>query len=338
MTKVLVTGYGGFLGQAIVRQLLQAGYSVRGLARGAYPELAALGVETCRGDVSDRAAVFNACAGCEAVVHTAAKAGVWGPWQDYYTINTLATSHLLEAAQQAEIKAFVFTSSPSVTFAGEHQSGVDESVPYPNRWLCFYPQTKALAEQAVLTAARTSPLRTCALRPHLIWGAGDPHLFPRVIERTRQGRLRRIGSGQNLIDVVHVSAAARAHVQAVDQLLQGNQQLNGQAMFLTDGKPVPCWEWISRILSVAGVPIPQKSISFAAAYRIGTTLEGAYWALGIKREPPMTRFVAAQLAMDHYFNIERARSLLNYAPNVDTDAEFERCRHWLESLGQQTHG
>ncbi len=338
MTKVLVTGYGGFLGEEIVRQLLAAGYSVRGLARGHYPELEALGVETLRGDVSHRATVLSACLGCEAVVHTAAKAGVWGAWRDYYTVNTLATSHLLEAAQQADIQAFVLTSSPSVTFAGQHQSGVDETVPYPSKWLCFYPQTKALAEQAVLAAARTSTLRTCALRPHLIWGAGDPHLFPRVIERTRQGRLRRIGSGRNLIDVVHVSSAARAHVQSVDQLLQGNQQLNGQALFLTDGKPVPCWDWISRILAVAGVPVPQKSISYAAAYRIGATLEGAYWTFGVKREPPMTRFVAAQLAMDHYFDIGRARTLLNYDPAVDTDAEFERCRPWLEALGQQSYG
>lgn len=325
MPKVLVTGYGGFLGAEVTRQLLAAGYQVRGLARGTYPELQALGVEVLCGDIADRLTVLSACAGCDAVVHTAAKAGVWGAWRDYYRINTLATSHLLEGAHQHSVTAFVHCSSPSVTFAGMPQSGVDESVPYPDRWLCAYPHTKALAEQAVLGAARVGRVRTCALRPHLIWGLGDPHLFPRVIERARQGRLRRVGSGENLIDVVHVTNAARAHVQAVEKLLAGNAELNGQAMFLTDDDPIACWEWISHILQTAGVPVPKREISYAAAYRLGGMLEGVYRLLRIKSEPPMTRFVAAQMAMDHYFDITRARRLLDYRPSVDRGAELARC-------------
>ncbi len=325
MSKVLVTGYGGFLGAEVTRQLLDAGFQVRGLARGSYRELQALGVEAVQGDIANRSTVLAACAGCDAIVHTAAKAGVWGPWRDYYRINTLATSHLLEGAHLHNVTAFVHCSSPSVTFAGTPQSGVDESVPYPDKWLCAYPHTKALAEQAVLGAARVGRVRACALRPHLIWGHGDPHLFPRVIERARQGRLRRVGSGENLIDVVHVTNAARAHVQAVEKLLAGKAELNGQALFLTDGDPIACWEWISRILQTAGVPVPKREISYAAAYRIGGLLEGGYRLLRIKSEPPMTRFVAAQLAMDHYFDITRARRLLDYQPSVDRDAELARC-------------
>lgn len=325
MPKILVTGYGGFLGAEVTRQLLAAGYQVRGLARGSYSDLQSLGVEGVRADVSDRASALAACAGCDAIVHTAAKAGVWGAWSDYYRINTLATSHLLEGAHLHRVTAFVHCSSPSVTFAGTPQSGVDESVAYPDKWLCAYPHTKALAEQAVLGAARVGLVRTCALRPHLIWGQGDPHLFPRVIQRARQGRLRRVGSGANLIDVVHVTNAARAHVLAVDQLLAGSAEFNGQAMFVTDGDPIACWEWISRILQTAGVPVPKLAISYAAAYRLGGMLEVGYRLLRINREPPMTRFVAAQLAMDHYFDITRARRLLDYQPSVDRDAELARC-------------
>lgn len=332
MTKVLVTGYGGFLGAEISRQLIHAGYEVVGLARGRYPELEALGIQAVQGDITHRDLVLDVCQGCEAIVHTAAKAGVWGRWQEHYRINTLATSHLLEAAHRNRVRAFVHTSSPSVTFAGQHQSGVDESAPYPDRWLCFYPQTKALAEQAVLEAAKVGQVATCALRPHLIWGHGDPHLFPRVIARTLQGRLRRVGTGKNLIDVVHVGGAAWAHVAAVQRLLDGDQRLNGQALFLTDGRPVECWSWISRILECAGVRVPQRSISFQTAYRLGAVLEAAYWSLRIGREPPMTRFVAAQLALDHYFSIDRARELLGYAPQVDVDREFEHCQSWLEQL------
>lgn len=335
MARILVTGYGGFLGAEITRQLLAEGHQVRGLARKKYPDLASLGVECIQGDAADRDLVLSACAECDAVIHTAAKAGVWGNWQEYYRANTLATSHLLEAAHRNHTRAFVYTSSPSVTFDGKHQSGVDETVPYPKKWLCFYPQTKALAEQAVLDAAAVGKVATCALRPHLIWGRGDPHLFPRVIERTLAGRLRRVGSGKNLIDVVHVQSAAQAHVLAVDNLLHGNGSANGKAMFLTDGRPIECWQWITRILESAGLPVPQQSISFGAAYRVGALLEAAFWAAKSKREPPMTRFVAAQLALDHYFSIDRAKELLGYNPTVDVDAQFERCQPWLRELAQK---
>ncbi len=320
--RVLVTGYGGFLGAAVVRQLRESGFAVRGMSRRPYPHLAKFNVEAVQASIVDRRAVLEAVRDCDAIVHTAALAGVWGAWRDYYQTNTLATSHLLEAATIHQVQAFVHCSSPSVTFDARPQSGINESEPYPTRWLCFYPQTKALAESAVLQASRYTSLRTCALRPHLIWGEGDPHLFPRVIERARKGKLRRVGDGRNMIDVVHVDNAARAHVQALERLLAGDNALNGQALFITDGKPVACWDWITRILNSADVAVPKKSISYAAAYRIGGVLEAMHWSLGIRREPPMTRFVAAQLALDHYFSIEKARRLINYQPAVDVDAEF----------------
>ncbi len=332
MTRVLVTGYGGFLGAAICRQLLQQGFAVRGLARSVYPDLLKLGVQAVQGSVGSSECCQAACKDCDAVVHTAAKAGVWGTWQEYYEINTAATDHLLDAAIKAGVKAFVHTSSPSVTFGGQHQSGVDETVTYPINWLCHYPHTKALAEQSVLAAASKGSILTCALRPHLIWGLHDPHLFPRVIERTQSGRLRRVGSGTNLIDVVHVDNAARSHVLALQQLLAGNQQVNGQAFFITDGRPVECWQWICRIIETAGLRVPNKSISFGAAYRIGAILEAIYKLTLRRSEPPMTRFVAAQLALDHYFSIDKAKRLLGYQPVVDADAEFQRCSSWLRSL------
>src|SRR6185437_8430538 len=113
----------------------------------------------------------------------------------------------------------VYTSSPSVTFDGSDQSGIDESAPYPQRWLCHYSHTKALAEQEVLAANGREQLRTCALRPHLIWGPRDRHLIPRLIERARAGQLRRVGAGHNKIDMVYVENAARAHLQAADALV-----------------------------------------------------------------------------------------------------------------------
>lgn len=334
--RVLVTGYGGFLGSAICRLLIREGFEVLGLARNSYAALIQAGVEPLLGDVSCARTCKAACRGCDAVIHTAAKAGVWGAWQEYYRSNTLATTTLLEAAIQARAKAFVYTSSPSVTFAGQPQSGIDESAPYASHWLCHYPHTKALGEQAVVAAAHNGSLMTCSLRPHLIWGQGDPHLFPRVIQRARSGKLRRVGDGRNLIDVVHVSNAAQAHLLAVKRLLDGDQHLNGQTLFITDGRPVECWDWVSSILLTAGLSVPSGSISFRAAYAIGAALETAFKATRRRHEPPMTRFVAAQLALDHHFSIDRARKLLGYMPVVDRSEELARCQPWLSNMAAST--
>jgi nucleoside-diphosphate-sugar epimerase len=196
-------------------------------------------------------------------------------------------------------------------------------VPYPARWLCHYPHTKALAEQHVLEANGTNGLMTCSLRPHLIWGERDRHLIPRLLERARSGKLRRVGDGTNLIDMIYVENAARAHLQAADALEPGSP-VCGRAYFISQGEPVNCWDWINRILELAGLPPIVKSISFRAAWRIGGAMEAAYRLLRLKSEPRMTRFLAAQLAKDHYFDIRRAIDDFGYCAQVSTEEGMQR--------------
>lgn len=321
--KCLVTGGGGFLGRYIVEQLIERGDQVRILARGTYPELSAAGVETFRGDIRDAADVSRACQGVETVFHVAAVAGVWGSWEHYYGINTLGTRHVIEACRRHGVPRLVFTSSPSVTFDGGDQTGVDESVPYARKWLCHYPHTKALAEQEVLAASGTGGLVTCALRPHLVWGPRDPHLIPRLIERARKRQLRRVGDGMNRVDMVYVENAALAHLLAADRLEPGSP-VAGRAYFISQGEPVNCWGWIDELLDLHGLPPIRRSLSFAAAWRIGAVCESVWRLLRLKSEPRMTRFLAAQLAKDHYFNIERARQDFGYAPRVSTSEGMQR--------------
>jgi 2-alkyl-3-oxoalkanoate reductase len=330
--RILVTGYGGFLGTAVCRWLLSQGYDVRGIARSEYPDLRRMGVETIQADLRDSAAVAKACQGIDAVIHTAALAGVWGPRALYESINVDSTKNLLEESRRNNASAFVYCSSPSVTFNGGDQCGIDESVPYPTHWLCDYPRTKAIAEQLVLAANSPQQMLTCSLRPHLIWGQSDPHLIPRLIDRARSGRLARIGSGRNLIDTVHVENAAQAHGLALEKLLQRDLNAAGRSYFITDGEPIECWQWISQILTTAEVRVPRKSIPFSVAYAIGAALELAYGALGRQSEPPMTRFVAAQLGKHHYFNIESARRLLGYNPQTNRSARLAEMAPWLKSL------
>ncbi len=326
LMHVLVTGCGGFLGAEIVRQLLDRGDTVTGVARGAYPELESRGMKLHRGDLTEASFVQRVVRDVDAVVHTAAKAGVWGRWDDYFAINKLATDSVIQACRAGTIRSLVYTSSPSVTFDGEHQSGVDESVPYASNWMCDYPHTKALAEQAVMAAHRLGELHTVSLRPHLIWGEDDPHILPRVVERARSGRLRIVGDGTNRVDTVHVVNAAAAHVDALDSLATDPERCGGRAYFITQDEPVNCWDWIGEVCEIHGGRRPTKRISFHAASRIGSVLETVYRVLGKTQEPPMTRFVAAQLAKDHYFDITAAKQLLDYRPRISMSEGLDRLR------------
>jgi len=327
--KALVTGAGGFLGGALVRRLRNRGDTVRSFCRKSYPDLDSLGVEQVQGDLADRAAVSAAAAGCDIVFHVAAKAGVWGRWNEYHRANVVGTENVIAACRTNAIHRLVYTSSPSVIFAGVDQNGVNESEPYPKRFLAHYPHTKALAEQSVL-AANGPELGTVALRPHLIWGPGDPHLIPRLIGQARAGRLKRIGRESKPVDTVYVDNAAAGHVQAADRLAPGSP-VAGKAYFLTQGEPQPLWDFVNRLLAAAGLPPVARTVSTGAAYLTGAVWEKVYRLFCLRGEPPMTRFVARQLSTAHWFDLAAARRDFGYTPTVSTDEGLKRVAEWLRT-------
>ncbi|VTS03709.1 NAD-dependent epimerase/dehydratase family protein [Tuwongella immobilis] len=329
MSRVLVTGGGGFLGSAIVRQLRQRGVQVVSMSRKSYPELEQIGVQQISADLEDAKAVSEAISGCESVFHVAAKAGIWGLESEYHRANVVGTEHVIAACRTHGVKRLVFTSSPSVTFAGTDQEGVDESEPYPETYLAPYPKTKAIAERLAL-AANGATLAVVALRPHLIWGPGDPHLVPRLVERAKQGKLRRIGNRPNRVDTIFVENAAEAHLQAWERLAPGST-VAGKAYFLSQGEPMPLWDFINQILQIAGVPPVTRSIPAGLAVFAGGLLEWWYRTTGRRGEPPMTRFVARQLSTAHWFDLSAARRDFGYAPKISTAEGLRRLAESMRS-------
>ena len=330
MTLALVTGGGGFLGLYIVEQLIERGDTVRVLCRGRYPRLIDLGVECVSGDIRERAVVARACAGVDTVFHVAAASGIWGSWPHYYGINTQGTENVITACRTQQVPRLVYTSSPSVIFDGRDHIGADETLPYPVNYLCHYPHSKALAEQAVLAANASGNLSTIALRPHLVWGPRDKHLVPRLIARAKTGKLRRVGPGDNLISMSYVENAAHAHILAADRLTLGSP-VAGQAYFINEKEPVNLWQWIDELLALAGLPPVQKSISRPLAYVAGALFEAAFRVASTASEPPMTRFLAQQLGGTHYYNVDKAARDFDYRPVVSVAEGLERLRRELEN-------
>ena len=320
------------MGGRIVDRLLERGWTVRSYGRRPRPGLEARGVEVVCGDLTDAEAVRAACEGMDAVFHTAAKAGVWGAWRDYYRPNVTGARNVARACREARVPYLVHTSTPSVVFNRKAIRGADESMPYGRRWLCHYAHTKALAEQAVL-AMRGDSLKVVALRPHLVFGPGDPHLLPRVVESAVAGRLKQVGDGTSRVDVAYIDNVADAHLRALDALAAGKG--DGRAYFISEGRPVRLWPWINGILERLGHPPVAGRVPLSAAYALGGLCE-MVWKLGRRRgDPPMTRFVAVELGKDHFFDTGAARRDLGFIPAVDRDTALDRT---VEDLRQRGFG
>jgi nucleoside-diphosphate-sugar epimerase len=318
----MVTGGGGFLGLAIVRQLRARGVAVRSFSRQEHPALRKLAVEQRQGDLANAEQVTAAMTGCDLVFHVAAKPGIWGDYAEYHRVNVTGTENIVAACLRLGVRRLVHTSSPSVVFDGRDLEGVDESAPYPSHFDAHYPHTKALAEQHVLRAS-DSRLATVALRPHLIWGPGDNHLLPRLAARAKAGQLRRIGRQRKLIDTIYVENAAAAHLLVAEQLTPGSP-LAGKPYFISQGEPREVWEMINALLRAAGAPPVQRTIPKSLALALAWSCETFHRLTRNSREPRLTRFVVKELCTAHWFNIGAARRDFGYAPKISIVEGLQR--------------
>ncbi len=327
--RALVTGAGGFLGAALVRKLLYEKWEVNTLQRGDYPFLIEWGANVIRGDLINKDKVIEAMQGCDMVFHVAAKAGVWGDFVDYYQANVVATENVINACQQLGVQYLVYTSTPSVVFDGKNEIGINERTEFPRHYFNAYQETKAIAEQKVI-AANSSKLKTMALRPHLIWGPGDRHLVPRVIDRAKTGKLKLVGNGQNKVDSCYIDNAVQAHLLAAKEIM-GRGRCSGKVYFISNDEPIAMADLLNKILSSAGLDEINNSVRPSIAYFVGWLLELIYSLLNIKEEPIMTRFVAKQLSTSHWFDLTAAKKELHYRPDVTIDEGMEILKQHLET-------
>ncbi len=334
--RVLVTGGGGFLGSAICRQLLARGDEVIAYQRSAAPGLESLGVQVVCGDINDTKMLNATAQGVDAVIHTAAKAGLSVNYDDFYTANVKGTESVLDACHHNGIHRLVFTSSPSVVHDDGDIEGGDESLPYPETYSSPYPQTKALSEQMVM-AANGPELHTVSLRPHLIWGPGDNHLLPNLLQRAKHGKLKLPGPDK-LIDSVYIDNAASAHLLAMDKLGSDPQRVGGKTYFISNDEPVTQGYIIGGLLKAAGVTVDIQPISPRLAIAAGTLIENGWKLFGIKSDPPLTRWSAVHLSTAHWFDISAAKRDLAYTPKISIAQGLEilasHCRNNLGAAGK----
>ena len=322
--RVLVTGAAGFLGRAVVRRLSEAGHAVVALVHDRDPEVGTASVERRAGDIVHLDATAQAVAGCDAVVHCAARVAPFGRIDEYYDVNVRGTDNLLAACEIAGIRKFVFTSCAGVVLDRGDLNGVNETQRMPARAPTPYLATKAIAERHVL-AASSADFATVALRPHLLWGPSEGALLPRLAALAKAGKLRLFGEADKKIDSCYVDNAADAHVAALERL-EPDAAIAGKAYFITQGQPASIEGFVNGLLRAAGYPAETRRLSTPVARVLAST---APLRRAVGADPLVTGDLLALFGQATWFNIAAARRDLDYQPRVAMAEGFARVSQYL---------
>ncbi|MDR2406388.1 MAG: NAD-dependent epimerase/dehydratase family protein [Deltaproteobacteria bacterium] len=319
--RVLLTGASGFLGRRVAELFLDHSLDLRIFSRRDVPELAQRGAKFYLGTFEETGLIKDALLDVDAVVHSAGKTGLHGPYEDFYTVNTLYTSKLLEAAKASgSVKYFVYTSTPSVVYRGGNLENASESAPYVDSKESAYSYSKMEAEKIVL-GANSPDFLTLALRPHLIWGPRDPHFLPRIFDLEKRGKLFFFSGGPYKVSHTYIDNAAWAHVQALRKIVE-NPKVGGEAYFIAEPEPMDLKTLINRLLSSGGRGEVTKTLNKHLGLAMAKAVEFIWKALRLKSEPPLSVFAVKQLSSSHYFNLTKAYTYLDYQPKIKTEDAF----------------
>jgi len=337
MTVSLVTGACGFVGAEIVRAFKARGDEVIGIDL--VPECPVEGVDYRRIDITDRAAIMEACKGVDTIIHNASIVHTKQNKQNVvWAVNLGGTESMLEAAKAQGVTRFVYISSGSVVYEGEDIENGDESLPYSSISQAPYADSKIAAEKYVLAENGNAGVATCALRPHVVFGPGDRRFMPALLKQGKSGRLRvQIGRGVWLSDYTYVSNLIDAVLLADEALAKDGVEsvAAGQAYFITNGEPMPFWDFIRKVAARLGFPPIKYRAPESLVYAIAAVKEGIDTLKGgtLNTEDGLTRFAIRYMCTHHYFSIEKARRDLGYNPSVSVAEGIERtCQH-LEATG-----
>lgn len=322
--RLLVTGATGMVGSWVARRAVQDGYQVRALVRPSSVQntLEELGIELVEGDLARPETLPPAVADVDLVVHTAAHVGDWGPAEKYRAINVIALEHLLTAAErEGRLKRWVQISSLGV-YPARHHYGSDESLPVDIQGLDGYTRTKAEAELVLKRHIDESQIPAVVLRPGFIYGPGDRHVVPRLIERIKAGKMKLVGDGQKLLNNTYVGNLVDAVFLALH-----NSEAVGETFNVRDARLVTREEFIGAVADYLNQPRPGKIPEWLARWLVGV-IEGWARLRGATEAPMLTRARIKFLTLNLDFSIDKAREMLGYQPQVDFTEGMRESLDW----------
>lgn len=321
--KSVVTGSSGFVGKHLVDALAARGDEVIALdiapPGDANSKAAPERVRFVQADLRDKQALSEAVSGAQAVFHVASRVQTRSTGaQEVFDINVGGTRHLLDACAERDVPRFVYVSSASVVYDGKDIERGDESLPYPTKFHAPYAETKAVAEREVLERNGKGGVATVSIRPHVVFGPGDGRFFPAILARAKSGRLKAyVGDKHKLSDFTYVDNLVAGLIGACDHL-EPRSPVAGQAYFVTNGEPLPFWEFIGRVLDGLGHARPTFRVPYPIAMTAAAIREGIDAIRGVhSTEDNFTRFTIRYLTTHHYFSHDKATRDFGYRRKVD---------------------
>ena len=333
MSKVLVTGAAGFVGRNLIDALTVRGDDV--VATDIAPD--GPGARYVSSDIRDDAAMADAMKGVDTVFHAASVVHTkQSRERDVWSINLDGSRVVLRAAQQAGVAKLVYVSTASAVYEGRDIENGDETMPYSRVSQAPYADSKIAAEKMILAANGAEGVATCAIRPHVVFGPGDTRFLPAILRRSKAGRLRfGVGWQTKLSDFTYISNLIDALLAAQHSLEVSNPDVAGQAFFVTNGEPMPFFEFVSKILARLDLPKIIGSVPYPVAYAAASIVEGLDTLRGgtLGTADGMSRFAVRYMCTHHYFSIDKAKRSFGYDPKVDLAEGIERTVAHFEATG-----
>jgi nucleoside-diphosphate-sugar epimerase len=337
-----VTGGSGFLGKAIVRELLEPDAPVKAAMVRVFDLVEAeenkadRRIEYFRGDVRDAEALKTACKGIDLVIHSAAIVD-WGVMSDeeVLAVNVTGTENVISACKHNGIRYMVFTSSLDAVYSGKPLIHVDESQPYPGQHKTTYCRSKSLAELAV-AGENNEHMKTVILRPSDIYGEADPYHIGSLINMAKGGFYVRLGNGKAKCQHIYVGNIAYGHLQAAAALMNGAGHICGQVYFMTDAPGSNFFTFFDQVVIGAGYRIWPGNfwIPRPMAYAMGSVSEFFAWLISPvkKYNPKFSRFAVVYTCTEYTFTSAKAMKDWGFKPKYHHNEGLERTIAYYQKL------
>jgi dihydroflavonol-4-reductase len=325
--KVLVTGASGFVGSAVARKLVEAGFSVRALVRGTSPRahLAGLDLDFFEGDLRDRNAVGRAMAGMRYVFHVAADYRLWArDRSEIFATNVEGTRNLMEEAMSAGVERAIYTSSVATIAPRSDGTVADESSPLrEDQGIGAYKRSKIAAERLVEAMVAQRGLAAVIVNPSTPIGPRDVRPTPtgRIIIEAARGRIPAfINTGLNL---VHVDDVASGHLAALQFGKIGERYILG-------GQDVLFSQMLRDIADLVGRRAARVRLPWRALIPVAFVAEGVAHVTG--REPFATLDGVRMAKYRMFFASTKAQQDLGYRARPYAEG-IESAIRWFRDAG-----
>lgn len=328
MSKILVTGGTGFLGENLALKLHKLGNEVTILGRNKIKgdQLSNQGLKFLPVDITNQQATIDACQNQDYVFHSAALCSPWGKYQDFYQVNVLGTKHIIQGCQTHNIKRLIHVSTSAVYFDFTDQLNIPETANFPTMTVNGYAKTKQLAELEINQANRQG-LPTITIRPRGIFGPGDRTILPRLIRTNQATGIPLINGGKAVIDVTYIDNVVDALIlcqNAPDTLL-------GRTFNITNGEPLSLRNLLQTLFAKLDYPCNFKPISYQSAYGLATLMELAAKTIFFGKEPVLTKYTVGLLSKDQTLDIRAAINDLGYRPAVSMEEGLSLFATWWKA-------